>query len=399
MDHTKELNSITSKKQANRLPSREGTNPQQFSSQDNFFRKSGKAFSAISKADSHFAIMKSDLFQIQEMINENSYLMKMYKLTSKSSQFSRKLNEIEGNSDIKVLTERIVEESSNMEKLGKIYNATNTTELINKLAMDAIYHEALLKKLNEYFLLLHLKINGEENLYQESHSKFFVIKLVTEKLIEKLYKTDDTQNNPNTFITDSEKNSVSKDNSKEELINKILQFNNLNDLIKSNDEKNETVLTHLNKIFDNYLKKIHFNYSELLSSYSNLKNNTINEKALKIEDFFAQKLLIEKLINEKNQEITKMSTYLKEKDDELKKLKEGIAKEKNKTNLEKTQNVKKEKISEKLSTNEESLESLLKIIEQSKHKYNNLFLYLDNSYINSIKITEYEQAKKLYEEV
>ena len=159
MDQAKELNTITSKKQANRLPSREGSNSQAFSSQENFFRKSGKAFSQISKSDSHYAIMKSDLFQIQEMINENSYLIKMYKLTSKSSQLSRKLNEIDANSEIKILSERIIEESSNLEKLSKIYNTSNTTELINKLAMDAFYNEILLKKLNEYFLLLHLKIN------------------------------------------------------------------------------------------------------------------------------------------------------------------------------------------------------------------------------------------------
>ena len=369
MEQIKELNSISTKKQINRLPSRDGSNNQPLSSQDNFFRKSGKAFNSNVKSESHFSIMKSDLFQIQEMINENSYVMKMYKLASKSSQLTRKLNEIEGNSDIKILVERISEESSSTEKLGKIYNTLNPSELINKLALDLSYHENLLKKLNEYFLLLNLTLTGEENLYQESHSKFFTIKLATDKLLEKLHNNNI---NSETFITnENEKNLKKEKEKKEDLQNKILQCKNMNDLMKMNEDPNEMVIKHLNKIFDEYLKKIHFNYSDLLNSYSNIKNISSPDNILRIDDFFAQKLLLEKVLSEKDKEISKLSSSFKEKENELKQIKEELLKNKNNTTINENSK-EKEKVNtvekiENSSSNGENLESLLRIIEQSKN--------------------------------
>ena len=63
-----DINPLSSRKLATRLPSREGNpsqqNPSSISSaQDKFFRKSGKAFHSVSSIANH-GIIKSDLLQI-----------------------------------------------------------------------------------------------------------------------------------------------------------------------------------------------------------------------------------------------------------------------------------------------------------------------------------------------
>ena len=96
-------NELSSRKITTRLPSRDGSSSTQgitsgikstnqstsvkenlhlTSIGDNFFRKSGKSFnpsSSFQRTD-NYGILKSDLFQLQEMINENAYLTKMYKI-------------------------------------------------------------------------------------------------------------------------------------------------------------------------------------------------------------------------------------------------------------------------------------------------------------------------------
>ena len=394
-----ELNPVSSRKLNNnksegiRLPSREA-NPNPMSSGDNFFRKSSKGFNSQHRSE-NYGILKSDLFQIQEMINADSYLTKMYKITSKSPSFTKRLTEIEENKDVKSLIEKITEDASNIDRTGKLYNCTSTNELLQKLSLDVFYYELLFKKINELFLVLHLKIGGDDNLYQESFSKFFVIKLVTERLLEKFYVNNSESNNTNlniennnsvntininsnVFLTNDKSNS---DKETESEYKKLLEFNSLSDIIKNYKDSDNQVLNHFSAISNNFLDKINKNYNDLIQKFSTNKT----QNSLNIENFLAQKLMIEKIITDKNKEIEKLNELLKEVNDqnlfyenntknlqkellqvqsEFNKFKEEKAKEKESTK-EEIKNNKTSSYSEQ--TENETINSLLKLLDESKN--------------------------------
>ena len=128
------------------------------------------------KVESYPTIMqmlKSDLIQIQDMINSNSSDIKMYKILNKSPGLSKKLTEIEENKEINNHIEKINEDSKNIQKICKIYNCKNE-ELIQKLYRELSYNELLIKKLNDFFILMKLKIYKDDT-YQETLSKIIAI--------------------------------------------------------------------------------------------------------------------------------------------------------------------------------------------------------------------------------
>ena len=128
------------------------------------------------KVESYPTIMqmlKSDLIQIQDMINSNSSDIKMYKILNKSPGLSKKLTEIEENKEINNHIEKINEDSKNIQKISKIYNC-KSEELIQKLYRELSYNELLIKKLNDFFILMKLKIYKDDT-YQETLSKIIAI--------------------------------------------------------------------------------------------------------------------------------------------------------------------------------------------------------------------------------
>jgi hypothetical protein len=403
----KEKNALSSRKITNRLPSRDGPitslagnvnsstptnlpttkdNLLMTSTGDNFFRKSGKGFNSSSfQRSDNYGIMKSDLYQLQEMINENAYLTKMYKITSKSHSFTKRLTEIEENKDIKLLVDKISEEASNVDKMGKIYNVTNTTELIQKLALDVFYMDLLLKKINEYFLVLQLKIGGDENLYQESHSKLFIIKIAVEKLLEKSYSNGENSNkttekeNMNSLNTESNsiklnQNIPSLNSFDDSAYKKILEIDSLPELIRSYKNSDNKVLKHLSDISSQFVEKLNSNYNDLIQKYSQ-SGNAFNNN-LQLDGFITQKLLIEKIINEKDKDMEilkknmnetieinkKFEDKIKSLDDEIINLKKNLEENKKPIITEKISSHGKDNYSDENN----SVESLKKIIEESK---------------------------------
>ena len=102
---------------------------------ENFHKKGGKNVLSTSLTGSSFYLhenktetyptliqmLKSDLIQIQDLINNNSSDIKMYKLLSKSPGLTKKLTEIEENKNIKVSIDKMAEDSKNIDKISKIY--------------------------------------------------------------------------------------------------------------------------------------------------------------------------------------------------------------------------------------------------------------------------------------
>ena len=99
---------------------------------ENFLKRSGKGhinasltgssfYLSESKVDTYPTLtqmLKSDLLKIQDMINNNSSDIKMYKLLSKSPGLTKKLSEIEETKNLNI--EKISESAKNIDKISKI---------------------------------------------------------------------------------------------------------------------------------------------------------------------------------------------------------------------------------------------------------------------------------------
>lgn len=356
MDPIEKLNAMSTKKLANNKDLNlrgEALKSMGSSSQENFFRKSQKNFS-LSKSEAYgtiIQIMKTDIFQIQELINEFSYITKMFKLSSRNLYTSKKITEIDENRNVKALIDRINEEASTPEKLGKTYACTNANELVMKMGVELSLYETFIKKINELFFILNLKFSGEENsmkLSQESFSKFLVVKLAVERMMEKSQTTyindtdtslnsslmNNSQNNFNQVSTNASINANAAEssnnifenekNKKIDEYEKIKLVTNVNDLL-SLESKGENdrfaadpLVKHLCAILRDFLGKLSFGYSDLLAKYaikkeagSNLINLNCDKNNLNIsmESLFSQKLLLEKLLMEKDKLINSNSSY------------------------------------------------------------------------------------------
>ena len=159
---------------------------------DNFLKRSGKShlnasltgssfYLSQNKVDSYptlIQMLKSDLIKIQDMITSNSGDIKMYKLLSKTPGLTKKLSEIEENKKINI--EKINESSKNIDKISKIYGTKNLQELVSKIFLELTYNEQILKKLNDYFILMKLKLYKDDT-YQESLSKIISVQTFVEK--------------------------------------------------------------------------------------------------------------------------------------------------------------------------------------------------------------------------
>ena len=161
---------------------------------DNFLKRSGKGHLNASLTGSSFYLsqnkvdsfptliqmLKSDLLKIQDMISSNSSDIKMYKLLSKTPGLTKKLSEIEESKNINI--EKINESAKNIDKINKIYGTKNLQELVSKLFLELTYNEQILKKLNDYFILMKLKLYKDDT-YQENLSKIISVQAFMEKAV------------------------------------------------------------------------------------------------------------------------------------------------------------------------------------------------------------------------
>ena len=240
-------------------------------------------------------MLKSDLIQIQDMINSNSSDIKMYKILNKSPGLSKKLTEIEETTAINNYIEKINEDSKNINRISKLYNCKNE-ELIQKLYRELSYNELLIKKINDFFILMKLKIFRDDT-YQETLSKIITINSFVEQA-KSLPSSSIDFNSLRKKI--NEKNNLISQN--DELIEKKeikIEMKENND--KDNktfytdlkiDNKNNDILKILEKFEKNIKKeKAEFNQKiseeikELNKEIDKLKeeNNILNEEKINLE--------------------------------------------------------------------------------------------------------------------
>ena len=248
------------------------------------------------KSDSYLTLiqmLKSDLVQIQDMINSNTQDIKMFKLLSKAPGLSKKLSEIEEQNSISHLLEKITEDSQKYEKISKIYNCTDYKQLVQKIFLELSFNELLLKKIYDFFILMKLSLHKDDT-YQESLSKIVSIKSFIEKTISKI-----NDKNKNRNIHNNNDNSILKIESLQELLN----------LDKNNDKNITDIIKHIIKLINNYFKKENEKIITKINNDSNKDEYKINVEHLENK---SEILKFEEINNELINIISKLKTSYNE---------------------------------------------------------------------------------------
>ena len=213
-------------------------------------------------------MLKSDLIQIQDMINSNSGDIKMYKILNKSPGLSRKLTEIESSFEINNYIDKINEDSKNIKKISKIYNCKED-ELIQKLYKELCYNELLLKKINDFFILMKLKIYRDDT-YQETLSKVITINSFIERALSLPINNIDINLEKKKIKEEKKENIfINNNENKEKIFNTEIKLDN------NNDYKN-----NLKKILDEYekvIKKEKFEFNQKINEEIKELNIEINK--------------------------------------------------------------------------------------------------------------------------
>ena len=213
-------------------------------------------------------MLKSDLIQIQDMINSNSGDIKMYKILNKSPGLSKKLTEIESSTEIKNYIDKINEDSKNIKKISKLYNCKED-ELIQKLYKELCYNELLLKKINDFFILMKLKIYRDDT-YQETLSKVITINSFIERALSLPINNIDINLEKKKIKEEKKENIfINNNENKEKIFNTEIKLDN------NNDYKN-----NLKKILDEYekvIKKEKFEFNQKINEEIKELNIEINK--------------------------------------------------------------------------------------------------------------------------
>ena len=284
------------------------------------------------KTDSYntlIQMLKSDLFQIQDMINSNSKNIKMFKLLSKSPGLSKKLSEIELGTGISIGAhiEKINDTSQKYEKILKIYGCKDSKQLIQKIFVELNLYELLLGKIHDFFILMKLSLHKDDS-YQESLSKIIHMKEFIEKTVDKFNK----ENNKEKVI----KNDYS---SMKNIIYKIKSFADLMNSKINDDEKNiKDIIDYIIKLVNDFFKEKNKNVFDLIDNADFNENMTEIEKFEKIWDELVNKIKIYKSDNDKikeqNENLIKRIEELENQNLDIINLKAQFEEEKNKLSQE-----------------------------------------------------------------
>ena len=284
------------------------------------------------KTDSYntlIQMLKSDLFQIQDMINSNSKNIKMFKLLSKSPGLSKKLSEIELGTGISIGAhiEKINDTSQKYEKILKIYGCKDSKQLIQKIFVELNLYELLLGKIHDFFILMKLSLHKDDS-YQESLSKIIHMKEFIEKTVDKFNK----ENNKEKVI----KNDYS---SMKNIIYKIKSFADLmNSKINDDDKNIKDIVDYIIKLVNDFFKEKNKNVFDLIDKADFNENMTEIEKFEKIWDELVNKIKIYKSDNDKikeqNENLIKRIEELENQNLDIINLKAQFKEDKNKLSQE-----------------------------------------------------------------
>ena len=259
---------------------------------ENFHKKGGKSHLNTSLTGSSFYLqdskaetyptliqmLKSDLIQIQDMINNNSSDIKMYKLLSKTPGLTKKLSEIEENKNINSIIDKMSEDSKNIDKISKIYGSKNANELISKIFLELTYNELLLKKFYDYFTLMKLKLYRDDT-YQESLSRVIPMQSFMEKASNLRPTTGSLDERIVQLSTEKEKLSRELNELKKKNVSSVSSSDNNNKLFETKDKE----INELKKENEKLKKKLE-EEKNIKDTTSSVNNSAVFETEVKFKD-------------------------------------------------------------------------------------------------------------------
>jgi len=323
-------------------------------------------------------MLKSDLIQIQDMINSNSGDIKMYKILSKTPGLTKKLTEIEEIKSINNYIDKINEDSRNIDKILKIYNCKQQ-ELIQKLYLELSYNELLIKKINDYFVLMKLKLYKDDT-YQETLSKIIPINSFMDHAISISPTTGDL----------SEK--IIKLNKEKENLAKQINEQKSNDM---NIKELEIKDNEIKKLKDEIAKlenKIKDNKSSETDNNNN--NNGFFNTEIKIEGFDDLK----KVLEEYEKSIKKeRGDFTKNISDEIKELNTKVNKLEEENNILNDEKKNLEKNIEELRGNKMDDDSYENILREQFEEMKEAFKEKINSLNDELESIKQETRVKMYQ--
>ena len=370
---------------------------------DNLLLSTSSTFYNLNKKSESYPtiiqMLKSDLFQIQDMINSNSKDIKMFKLLSKVPGLSKKLTEIEQNKSVGDLIEKITELSKH-DKISKIYGIKDNKQLIQKLFFELNLYELLLGKIHDYFILMKLSLHKDDT-YQETMSKIISMKDFIEKTIAKL---NEKNNNKIIKIKNNNeiKNIIYKIKSLSELVNVDINDNENNKNVKD-------IIIYIIKIINNYFIKNNKNILDEINI--NIIKDETKSEIEKFEQIQNELInLIKKYqldndkIKEENENLIKKIEEYENKNLDIINIKSQLESEKNELiqNLENSDNKYKE-LENEYNTLKEQNNKLISELNELKEKElnNNTFieneLKIKNEQIINLNLSNTELNNKINE--
>ena len=321
-------------------------------------------------------MLKSDLIQIQDMINSNSGDIKMYKILSKTPGLTKKLTEIEEIKSINNYIDKINDDSKNIDKISKIYNCKQQ-ELIQKLYLELSYNELLLKKINDYFVLMKLKLYKDDT-YQETLSKIIPVNSFMEHAISISPTTGDL----------SEK--IIKLNKDNENLKKQINEQKSNDM---DIKELETKDNEIQKLKDE-IAKLENKIKDNKSSESENNNNGFFNTEIKIEGFDELKKVLEKYEKSIKKERGDFNKNISE---EIKELNTKVNKLEEENNILNDEKKNLEKNIEELRGNKMDDDSYEKILRDQFEEMKEAFKEKINSLNDELEGIKQETRVKMYQ--
>ena len=322
-------------------------------------------------------MLKSDLIQIQDMINSNSGDIKMYKILSKTPGLTKKLTELEEIKSINNYIDKINEDSKNIDKISKIYNCKQQ-ELIQKLYLELSYNELLLKKINDYFVLMKLKLYKDDT-YQETLSKIIPVNSFMEHAISISPTTGDL----------SEK--IIKLNKDNENLKKQINEQKSNDMDIKEIETKDNEIQKLKDEIAKLENKIKDNKS---SESENNNNNGFFNTEIKIEGFDELKKVLEKYEKSIKKERGDFNKNISE---EIKELNTKVNKLEEENNILNDEKKNLEKNIEELRGNKMDDDSYEKILRDQFEEMKEAFKEKINSLNDELEGIKQETRVKMYQ--
>lgn len=229
------------------------------------------------------------------------------------NHIQKRFQDLDDKQDIKAVIDNMKNDSEDINRQLKQYNCSTESELIKKMSLELNYYELFIKKFNDLAFLINLKLNTDlgDSSYQDTFSKFFLIKSVIEKLLGKM---NESNGSSSSSLTTLRKETITTDTFSDE--NKILEMSHIDQFFKYESENK--VIQHIKKLLSTSYNLIALDLEDISDKHKDVMDKVpsklidLHERIIQW-DLFLGKLLCDKetKIKKLNNQISELETYIK----------------------------------------------------------------------------------------